>query len=99
MEDCRIRAKAKNFNYLNPGPGWVKERFVLDKNAKPVILAPYQKFVQALPTDNPDEAFRQLYIEQLNKMTSDYDKKRLLYGDWEAEREVLSPFAHQYNAC
>src|SRR5690606_21002591 len=59
---------------------------------------PYQKFVQALPTDNPDEAFRQLYIEQLNKMTSDYDKKRLLYGDWEAEREVLSPFAHQYNA-
>lgn len=89
--------KPKTLITCNPGPGWVKERFILDKNAKPVILAPYQKFVQALPTDNPDEAFRRLYIEQLNKMTSDYDKRRLLYGDWEAEREVLNPFAHQYS--
>jgi hypothetical protein len=89
--------KPKTLITCNPAPGWVKERFILDKNAKPVILAPYQKFVQALPTDNPDEAFRQLYIEQLNKMTSDYDKRRLLYGDWEAEREVLNPFAHQYS--
>lgn len=81
----------------NPGPGWVKETFVKDKDGDPVKLKPYQKFIPALATDNPDPEFVKLYLGQLNKMTSDYDKQRLIYGDWDAAREVTNPFAHQYD--
>lgn len=82
----------------NPGPGWVKETFVKDKDGDPVKLKPYQKFIPALATDNPDPEFVKLYLGQLNKMTSEYDKQRLIYGDWDAAREVTNPFAHQYDA-
>lgn len=82
----------------NPGPGWVKETFVKDKDGDPVKLKPYQKFIPALATDNPDPEFVKLYLGQLNKMTSEYDKQRLIYGDWDAAREVTNAFAHQYDA-
>lgn len=102
--NSRLRWKIAEFGLVpktlitcNPGPGWVKDRYILDSENKPVVLEKYQKFVQALVTDNPDAGFKALYMEQLEKMTSDYDKRRLLYGDWEAEREVLNPFAHQYD--
>lgn len=81
----------------NPGPGWVKETFIKDKDGDPVILKPYQKFIPALATDNPDPEFVALYLGQLNKMTSEYDKQRLIFGDWDAAREVTNPFAHQYD--
>lgn len=81
----------------NPGPGWVKETFVKDKDGDPVVLKPYQKFVPALATDNPDPEFVKLYLGQLQKMTSEYDKRRLIFGDWDAAREVVNPFAHQYD--
>lgn len=102
--NSRLRWKIAEFGLVpktlitcNPGPGWVKDRYILDSENKPIDLERYQKFVQALVTDNPDGGFKALYMEQLEKMTSDYDKRRLLYGDWEAEREVLNPFAHQYD--
>lgn len=81
----------------NPQPGWVKERFVCDINGNKPKLKPYQKFVQALVADNPDEKFVKLYKDQLSKLSSDYDRQRLLFGDWDAEREVLNQFATQYS--
>lgn len=80
----------------NPSDGWVKERFIEADN-KEVILAPHQRFIQSLVSENPDEDFKRLYIQQLERLSSDYDKQRLLYGDWSANREVQSPFATQWN--
>lgn len=81
----------------NPSPGWVKEKFIISKG-QPVTLKPYQIFIKALATDNPDEAMKSLVITQLSKL-SDYDKARLLHGDWEAERDILNPFASEYDAA
>jgi hypothetical protein len=101
--NSRIRWMLDDYNLVpktlitgNPAPGWVKQRYVSDINGAKPILKDYQKFVQALVTDNPDERFVNLYRDQLNKLTSDYDRQRLLYGDWDAEREVLNAFATQY---
>lgn len=80
----------------NPSEGAVKERFI-EKDETPVILEPHQQFVQSLVSENPDEAFKKLYIQQLERLSSDYDKQRLLHGDWSASREVKSPFAVQWN--
>lgn len=80
----------------NPSEGWLKERFI-EKNNASVQLPPHQKFVQSLVSENPDEQFKTLYIQQLERLSSDYDKQRLLYGDWTAQREVQSPFATQWN--
>lgn len=81
----------------NPGPGWLKEKYVLDKDGNEVRLEPYQKFVRALVTDNPDKAFTDLYRQQLERMASDYDKSRLLFGEWDAEPSNNSPFAYQFD--
>lgn len=80
----------------NPSEGAVKERFI-EKDEIPIILEPHQQFVQSLVSENPDEAFKKLYIQQLERLSSDYDKQRLLHGDWSASREVQSPFATQWN--
>jgi len=80
----------------NPSDGFVKERFI-SKDDMPVVLPLHQKFVQSLVVENPDEEFKSLYIQQLERLSSDYDKQRLLYGDWDATREVSSPFAYQWN--
>ena len=85
----------KLFMTCNPSDGWVKDKYV-KKDGLPIVLKQHQKFIQALITDNPDKAFRELYIKQLERMDSDYDKQRLLYGDWDATREVISPFAVQW---
>lgn len=81
----------------NPGPGWLKEKYVLDRDNVPVELQPYQKFIRALVDDNPDEAFTDLYKQQLGRMGSEYDKARLLFGEWDAEPSNSSPFAPEFD--
>lgn len=99
----RIRWKLDEFGLApkvlltgNPGEGWVKERFI-EKDGKAVKLKPHQKFVQSLVTENPNKEFVKLYVEQLSRMSSEYDKARLLRGSWDARREVLNPFAVQWD--
>jgi hypothetical protein len=102
--NSRIRWMLPDYNLIpkilvtgNPSPGWVKERFVKSVTGVPVELKPYQKIVQALVTDNPDLDFVELYKVQLGKLTNDYDRQRLLHGDWDVEQSVLNPFAYQYD--
>lgn len=100
--NTRIRYKLNEYGLIpktlitcNPGPGWVKEKYV-SIDSKPVELKDYQKFVQSLVRDNPDKNFASLYTTQLEKISTDYDKARLLEGDWEATPDVSKPFAHQW---
>lgn len=101
--NSRIRYKLDQYGLIpkvliscNPGHGWIKERYIVNHEKK-VELKPYQKFVQALVTDNPDKKFVDLYSLQLSRITNDYDKQRLLFGDWEAQRSVDSPFCTHYS--
>jgi hypothetical protein len=80
----------------NPNPGWVKDRYVI-KDGEPVILKSNQAFVSANINDNIDKQFAESYKKQLQEIGDDYDRARLLFGDWEAEQKVERPFAIAYN--
>ena len=66
----------------NPCLGWVRDRFVLDENLEPVVLAQYHRYVPFSVYDNPNIAFRQIYEASLNKIKDQATKARLLYGNW-----------------
>jgi hypothetical protein len=81
----------------NPSPGWTKKRYISDDEGKPVVLKPHQKVVFASLLDNPDKAFVELYRSQLESITDEYDRRRLLFGDWDVKRAALRPFATQFD--
>ncbi len=66
----------------NPQSNWVKWRYVKGQNGKAVELLEYQKYVQSLVLDNPNQAFKDAYVRQLEKL-SPYDRERLLNGSWD----------------
>lgn len=99
----RIRYKMKEFNLVpkifvtcNPGPGWIKDRFV-KKDNEMIALENDKKFIPALVTDNPDEEFVNTYKRLLEGITDDYDRLRLLNGDWDAEPKSENPFFIAYD--
>lgn len=99
----RIRWKLDDFGLIpkvlmtcNPSPGWLKEKWIV-KDGVRIDLPNFRKFVPALVSDNPNAAFRDIYRGQLSKMSSDYDKERLLMGNWDAEPTSKNPFAFQFD--
>lgn len=81
----------------NPAPGWIKEDYISDENGISVKLPNHKKFIPALLSDNPNKEFKELYQSQLTAMSSDYDKQRLLFGNWDAKPDILNPFAHNFD--
>ena len=97
--NSRIRYKLDDYGLTpkilttgNPKKNWVKKKFV-----DPKELPKHIRFIQALLTDNPNEKFKELYDQQLSRMSSEYDKARLLYGDWDADEEIENPFAFNFD--
>ena len=91
----RCRYKLNEFNLIpkgflscNPSKGWLYNQFYLKyrNNELPV----HRAFVQALPTDNPH--LPQAYIESLRRLP-EYDRKRLLEGNWEFDDDSDKLFA------
>lgn len=100
----RIRHKLSDYNLKpkllmcsNPHDGWLKSTFVKDKDGKKVSLKPNQKYVQAKLTDNPDVNFVKIYEQQLKSMNSEYDKARLLDGDWDAMPKTGREYYYAFN--
>lgn len=56
-------------------------------------LKPYQKFIQALPTDNPYITVE--YYENLKRTLSPTELKRLLLGQWEYTDDETSLFKYE----
>lgn len=95
----RVRYKLQEYGIApkvlltgNPGPHWVKYRYVKDRNDNPIHLKPNQRYIFASLKDNPDKAFVKLYKQSLESMTSEYDKQRLLHGNWDAEERTGGEF-------
>jgi phage terminase large subunit len=91
----RCRYKLNEFNLIpkgflscNPSKGWLYNEFYL-KN-KQQELPVHRAFVRALPQDNP--YLPQAYIESLRRLP-DYDRKRLLEGNWEFDDDSDKLFA------
>jgi len=98
----RIRWKLNDFGLVpkllmtcNPQSGWVKEQYISNNNGK-VNLKENVKYIHASVFDNPDKTFVELYVKQLENL-SDYDKRRLLEGDWDVKPDILNPFAYHFD--
>jgi hypothetical protein len=81
----------------NPNQNWIKYKYIKNEEGQLVRLLPYQKYVRALVDDNPDQEFKDLYKQQLDRMSSQYDKDRLLFGDWDAMPRTGGEFWKQFN--
>lgn len=99
----RIRWKLDEFNLIpkilmscNPSPGWVKDNYISNDNGA-IVLPPNKKYVHAKVYDNPNPEFVRLYSESLKEL-NDYDRARLLDGDWEAVPSVENPFFTHYDS-
>jgi hypothetical protein len=80
----------------NPTDNWIKKRYVMDEEGRLIDLPKHRKRVLFTIADNPDLAFRESYINTL-ELLDEYDRNRLLYGDWMSKKDVERPFAHQYD--
>jgi hypothetical protein len=80
----------------NPGDYWTKYRYVVDREGKAVDLQPHQAKVLVLLDDNPDKAHVASYTQQLERNPDDYDRARLLHGDWNATRKTGREFLHAF---
>jgi phage terminase large subunit len=86
----RIRWKLDEFDLIpkvlitcNPGYHWIRSEYFYDDEDNPIALKPHQAVVRALVTDNPKPEFVKRYKKNLEGL-SDYDRARLLEGDWNA---------------
>ena len=80
----------------NPGDHWIKNEFIMDENEEWITLPKHRRRVLFTIADNPDEFIRRTYTETLQQL-DDYDRQRLLYGDWTAKQAVDRPFAHAFD--
>jgi phage terminase large subunit len=94
----RIRWKLDEFGLIpkilltcNPGYNWLRAKYVKNAEDQPVVLKPWQKFIQANVNDNPNKSFVKIYKASLEKM-SGYDRERLLEGDWDAVEQTGDEF-------
>jgi hypothetical protein len=99
----RIRYKTSALGLLpkilytgNPQPGWIKTKFIADEDDNPAILDPSVNRVLFGIDTHVDPKFRDDYAATLAYL-DDYDRARLLYGDWSAMPKSNRPFAWAFD--
>lgn len=76
----------------NPGDNWIKAKYIKDIEGNPIALPESQVFVPALVDDNPDKGFVAIYKQGLENIRNDYDRRRLLLGDWDVTPDTGGNF-------
>ena len=79
----------------NPDEGWIKEDII--KPHFDGTLKNDTKFVSATLNSNPNKVFRDTYNDTLNSMSDEYDKARLLNGDWFAQPRTGGEFYRSFS--
>jgi hypothetical protein len=97
----RTRYKHNEFNIVakqlitcNPGEGFLRDEVVIP--ALEGRLKPQYKFVQSFIDSNPNKDFVKTYKGTLQLM-DDYDRARLLDGDWFAQPKTGGEFYKKFN--
>ena len=90
MLASRLRLKLMGIQYFgllatNPSPGWIKHRFIDQKQSNHI-------FVPALPSDNPH--LPEDYVERLMGVFPKEWQARFLEGDWSAFEGVSNIFPY-----
>jgi len=78
----------------NPSDSWIKYRYVMDEQGTFIDLPPHRARILFTIADNPDLKLKDSYTRTL-ELLDDYDRARLLYGDWNAKPDVERPFLTQ----
>lgn len=75
----------------NPSKNWIyREYFKADKEGS---IKPYQKFIKALPTDNPN--IPKSYLDNLRKLPF-VERERLLLGNWDFDSSPQALLKHEH---
>jgi phage terminase large subunit len=97
----RTRYKHNEFNIIakqlitcNPGDGFLREEVVIP--AMEGRLRPEYKFIQSFLDSNPNKEFVDSYKSTL-KLMDDYDRSRLLHGDWFAQPKTGGEFYKKFD--
>ena len=92
----RIRYKLTEFNLIpkmlgscNPAKNWTYKEFY--KTTRESRLAPYRKFIQSLPTDNPH--LHPSYLQSLLRLDKN-SRERLYFGNWEYDDDPATLIDH-----
>lgn len=80
----------------NPANNWVKWRYVMTKEGKPVEMKAKARYVSSTLADNPNKVFRSIYGDALAELPN-YDQRRLLHGDWTATDKTGFEFYHAFS--
>ena len=80
----------------NPGPGWIRDKIVIPQ----IEQGPGEKniYVPALLTSNPNKGFVEQYYQTLRDLSDEYDKARLLHGDWYATPKTGAEFYKYFDS-
>lgn len=88
-------ADAKLLITSNPGPGWVKNRFIKSEENKLIDLQPPYSYIQAKVMDNPDKVFAVNYAKALSDLDP-ITREMYLHGNWDVNIND-NPFFWAYN--
>ena len=80
IEDTFVVGKI--FMSTNPCITWVRSTFVMTDDGDPIQLAKGYRYIPFSLFDNPNERFRMIYYNKLNKIRDKATRDRLLYGNW-----------------
>jgi phage terminase large subunit len=108
--NSRIRWMIADYNLTpkilitgNAGDHWIKNKYIKDSKGKPVELKKYQRVIRGTVKDNIDKNFATNYESQLEKISSTYDRLRLLNDDWDimprTGREYYFSFVPSKHIC
>jgi phage terminase large subunit len=91
MLATRLRLRLPGIRYFfllscNPSVGWLKTRFVMQRN-------PDHIFIPSSPYDNIAN-LPQGYIEKMEQILDENQRKALLHGDWEAVGEADNVYSY-----
>jgi phage terminase large subunit len=91
MLATRLRLRLPGIRYFfllscNPSVGWLKTRFVMQRN-------PDHIFIPSSPYDNIAN-LPEGYIEKMEQILDENQKKALLHGDWEAVGEPDNVYSY-----
>lgn len=78
-----VGQKGRLLMSTNPCLGWVKDTFVMDANGEPPKMRDFQCYIPFSVLDNPDDKWKSDYMEQLERLTLESEKQRLLFGNWD----------------
>ena len=79
----------------NPGQHWIKDDYVMDARGNFIDLPPHMRRILFTVQDHPDPSFRASYAKTLQYL-DEYDRARLLYGDWTSKPKAERPFAFAF---